>query len=131
MDYHLEVTVAKALEKQPKTAEFLLKNLSMDRVVALLKSLLLDLLPEEEEAIQNLIAEIADLRSDRNEILHWSWRPGETEETAMSTSLRPFREFRYASKKASEIQEVADQMQNAAHALMQWQQLLHKRVHGS
>ena len=131
LEYHIEKTIAKALEKQPRTAEFLLKNLGGDRVATLLKPLLLDWIPDEEEAINNLTAEITDLRSDRNQLLHWTWHRGKTEEDAIAATARPFREFRYASKTAAEIQEVADLMQNASQALMKWQQLLHKRVHGS
>ena len=133
LDYHIETTVARALAKQPETAEFLLKSLDMNRIVTLLKTLLLDLIPEEKTAITNVIAEITEPRSDRNGILHWTWvGVGGTNETvAAAVSRRPFQEFRHAMRTAEEIQEIANLMQNASHALMEWQQLLHRRVHGT
>ena len=55
MEIHIEKTVAKGLLNQPKTAESLLKNLGSDRVVGVLKSILLDAAPEEKRRIDNLI----------------------------------------------------------------------------
>ena len=113
---------------QPKTAEFLLKNLGSDRVVGVLKSILLDVAPEEEPRITNLIKTIVDLRTERNKILHWTWSKGLEDDEAISASARPFREFHYSSKKARQIQQSADEMANVSHALMEWQQFLHKRL---
>jgi len=128
LENHIEKTIEKGLLKQPKMAEFLLKNLGADRVVRLLKAILLDAAPEEESQIDNLIRTINDLRTDRNEILHWTWGPGEKEGEALSATSRPFREFRYSYKTPDQIQKIADEMTGVSHALMEWQHPLHKQL---
>ena len=105
-----------------------MKNLGSDRVVKLLKAILLDTAPDETEQVENLIREIDDLRTQRNEILHRTWIPGLREGEAISASARPFREFRWAPKTPDQIQETADLMVNVVHALMVWQRLLHERT---
>jgi|ETNmetMinimDraft_13_1059891.scaffolds.fasta_scaffold17961_1 hypothetical protein len=65
MEIHIEKTVAKGLLNQPKTAESLLKNLGSDRVVGVLKSILLDAAPEEKRRIDHLIKTMA--LSDKRE----------------------------------------------------------------
>ncbi len=76
MEIHIEKTVAKGLLNQLKTTESLLKNLGSDRVVGVLKSILLDAAPEEKRRIDHLIKTIVDLRTKRNEILHWTLHSG-------------------------------------------------------
>lgn len=128
MEVHIEKTVEKGLLNQPKTAEFLLKNLGTDRVVGVLKAILLDTIPEEENQIENLIKTIQELRTERNEILHATWIPGLLEGVSVSASSRPFRKFRYSPMAPDDVQKIADEMQSVSHALMEWQECLHKRL---
>lgn len=124
MDVQIERTIAVALAKQPKTAEFLLKNLGADRVVGALKALLLDAQPEQEEPINRLIEKINDLRTERNETLHWTWIRGYEAGTAIAATNRPFREFRHAARSAEQVQNIADEMRTVVQALLIWQETL-------
>ena len=124
LENQIERTIEQALLSQPKTAEFMLKNLGMDRVVSLLGAILLDAAPDEGPQIGNLLATINDLRSERNEILHWSWIPGMGGDTPLNATARPFREFRYSERTAEQVQKIADEMQDVVHALLEWQSYL-------
>ena len=128
LDHHVERTIEVALPHQPKTAEFMLKNLGTDRVVRLLKAVLIDAAPDETPQIDNLIQTIIDLRAERNEILHWSLGRGIKPGTAVSANHRPFREFRYTVRSADQVQEIADEMLRTTRALIQWQSFLHARL---
>ena len=126
METQIEKTIVTALRSQPKTAEFLLKNFSMERIVGLLKALLLDAAPEEAPQIENLIKTIADLRSERNDFLHTFWTKGFADDTAIAASSRPFREFRFSELSAEQVQKTADEMRDVVHALLRWQEFLRK-----
>lgn len=128
MDVQIEKTIAAGLMQQPKTAEFVLKNLGADRIVSLLKAMLLDAFPEEAGQIDALIKTISELKADRNEILHWTWIPGQKPETSISATARPFREFRYNEISADQIQVIADDMLVVTRALLEWQDTLRKRL---
>ncbi|MCH9053813.1 MAG: hypothetical protein IIA72_22630 [Proteobacteria bacterium] len=127
MDVHIEKTIAAGLSQQPKTAEFMLKNLGTDRIVGLLKAMFLDTFPGKAEQIDALIKTILELKADRNGILHWTWIPGQRPETSISATARPFREFRYNELSADQVQEIADDMLAVTRALLEWQDALHER----
>jgi hypothetical protein len=121
LDHSIEVTLYLALLKSPRTAEFLLKNLSQDRIVDLLSAVLTDAVPKSATAIDALIAEIKNVRKERNEILHWLWGKSEGDlQTAVHTTFRPFREERTTSKTAADIQSVADRALEAVKQLIDW-----------
>lgn len=126
MEFQIERTIEVALQEQPKTAEFLLKNLGTDRVVNLLNAILLDAKPNEEAVIDKLIATIRDLRGERNQTLHSFWIKGFRDDTAIAASNRPFRKFRASEKTAEQVQKIADEMQAVVHALLEWQAYLRK-----
>ena len=127
MDVQIENTIAAGLRQQPKTAEFVLKNLGANRIVDLLKAILLDGFPDEADQIDALIKTILELKADRNGILHWTWIPGLSPETSISATARPFREFRYNEMDAGQIQVIADDLHAVTRALLQWQDALHER----
>lgn len=136
LDHHIEYAISLTLSEQPKIAEYLLKNLSPDRIVGLLRAVLLDTLPDHETQIESLVAEIRRVRSERNDLLHWIWGKAESEDTAIQAAARPFRERRIVKRKASEIQKIADDMLQLATTLAAWQtiitenqiQTLHERL---
>ena len=128
MDVQIEKTIVAGLRQQPKTAEYLLKNLGADRIVGLLETMLLDTFPEENDQIDALIKTIRELKVDRNGILHWTWIPGMKPETSISATARPFREFRYNELRADQIQAIADDMLAVTRALLQWQDALRQRL---
>ena len=124
LEIHIEKTIEVGLNNQPKIAEYLLKSLNTDRVTGLLKAMLLDAAPEEEQQIDNLIKTIAGIRTERNEILHWSWIPGLKPGESISATSRPFRKFRYVERSAEQVQKIADEAQTVIRALLQWQTFL-------
>ena len=128
MDVQIEKTIAAGLMRQPKTAKYLLKNLGADRIVGLLKAMLLDTFPEEADQIDALNKTILELKADRNGILHWTWIPGRKPGTSISATARPFREFRYNEMSAGQIQVIADDMFAVARGLIEWQDALRKRL---
>ena len=128
MDVQIEKTIAAGLRQQPKTAEYVLKNLGADRIVNLLKAMLLDTFPEEADQIDALVKTILELKADRNGILHWTWIPGLKPETSISATARPFREFRYNEMSADQIQVIADDMYEVSRGLIKWQDALRKRL---
>ena len=128
MDLHIEKTIAAGLRQQPKTAEFMLKNLGAVRVVGLLKVMLLDTFPEAADQIDALLKTILELKADRNGILHWTWIPGMKPGTSISATARPFREFRYNELSADQIQVIADDMYAVSRGLIEWQDVLRKRL---
>jgi hypothetical protein len=105
------------LARSPLTAEYLLKNLSADRLVQLLKCLLLDRFPDFEKDINDLLATITAKRQERNEVLHWLWGKADAPDTAVMTTIRPFRDERVKHKTARELRELAQEMLNAVVAL--------------
>ncbi|MCH8999509.1 MAG: hypothetical protein IID48_14780 [Proteobacteria bacterium] len=117
LDHHIEHAISCCLIDHPKTAEFALKNLSADRVVGLLKAVLLDMPPRNPEKIEDLISKIMKLRSERNELLHWLWGKSDEADKAAYSSIRPFREKQTKEKTAAEIQEIAEGMLACAVAL--------------
>ena len=127
MDVQIEKTIVAGLRQQPKTAEYLLKNLGADRIVGLLKTVLLDTFPKKKDPIDALNKTIRELKADRNEILHWTWIPGQKPETSISATARPFREFRYNEMSADQIQVIADDMLAVTRALLKWQDALRER----
>ncbi len=116
------------LKQQPKTAEYLLKNLGADRVVGLLKAMLFDTFPEKTDQIDALTKTILELKADRNGILHWTWIPGWAPGTSISATARPFREFRYNEMTADQIQVIAEDMPVVTRGLIKWQDALHQRL---
>ncbi len=124
LEYHIERTIHKALADKPETAEYLLKNTGSDRLVGLLKALLLDAFPEEVDQVERLISLIKSARKERNAVFHNTWITGATPETSISVSSRPFREFRHKEMKPEQVQEIADDLHQAARALLEWQEYL-------
>ncbi|MFH1805370.1 MAG: hypothetical protein ABID63_10835 [Pseudomonadota bacterium] len=124
LEYHIERTIHKTLSDKPKTAEYLLKNISSDRLVGLLKSLLVDIFPGEKPQIDRLISLIKAARKERNDVFHNTWITGATPETSINVSSRPFREFRHKEMKPEQVQQIADDLQQAGHALLEWQEHL-------
>lgn len=122
LEHHIEATVAAGLPAN--TAEFALKNFSMDRVVGLLENVLLDAHPENRRSIRDLVTQINELRSERNQILHWSWLPGSKPDTGLSQSARPFREVKHKEYHSSDVQHVADEMLRLCGNLQEWQRVL-------
>lgn len=122
LEHNIEETVAAALPAN--TAEFVLKNFSMDRVVGLLENALLDAYPKDRQSIKGLITKINELRNERNQILHWSWLPGSQPETGLSQSARPFREVQHKEYHSRDVQHVADEMLRICGNLQAWQHAL-------
>jgi hypothetical protein len=108
LDWHVERLTLVAFRRQPETAKFLLKNLGADRVVSLMKAVLLDAAPEHENLIVNLDSEINRLKSERNSIMHWIWGESDHSDTAIHLSARSFREHHQKTRTAQEIQRIAD-----------------------
>lgn len=127
LEYHIEHTIHLALYDQRTTAEYLLKSLAGDRLVGLLKALLLDAVPEEKQKVDNLIAEIRELKLDRNTILHWTSIRTEKPDEIIFASVRPFREFQCALRTAPDILAVSSRLESASRALMEWQSHLDRR----
>ncbi len=125
MEHHIEHAVNSAFRGEPETAEFLLKNLPTDRIVGLLKARLTDQYPNAKEEVSKLTAEIARLRTERNNILHWIWGKAEDPTMAVHASIRPFREDRMRYLTATDIQKIADDMLVVSRALVKWGDLLH------
>jgi hypothetical protein len=89
--------------------------------------MLIDAFPNNEPQIVALVKTISELKTDRNEILHWTWIPGLEPGTAIASTARPFREFRYSELCADQIQVIADDMLVVSKALMEWQSAFHQR----
>ena len=131
LEWQIEKTIESAFRPQPKAGEFLLKNLGTDRVVGLLKAILLDLHPDEATQIDNLIKTIADLRTERNELLHWTWAAGTEPGTHMSITHRPYREVQIKEWTIGQIHSTAQEMRDTGIALVHWRDLLHERFRKS
>ncbi|MDP2697598.1 hypothetical protein [Thalassospira sp.] len=127
LEQHIERTIHKALADKPKTAEYLLKNTGPDRLVGLLKSLLVDIFPDEKPQIDRLISLIKAARKERNEVFHNTWITGATPETSINVSSRPFREFRHKEMNSEQVQRTADDIHEAYAALLKWQKCLSRR----
>lgn len=128
LDYHIERVIELALRNQPRTAEFLLKNLGADRIVGVMINVLLDAFPEEEEALNNLKTHINCVRAERNEVIHWQWGHQAIDDKMLLHQSRPFREKKMKYVKVEDIQRVADEAYEAARALIRWQSLLGERL---
>ena len=126
LDHHIEIAIAHMLQKLPKTAAYLLKNLGQDRVVGLYHSLMLDHFPKNSDEIGTLVRLIKDLRSDRNEILHWIWGKTENEHIAKHVSFRPFRKQEEKLKTADNIAAIANAMLEITQIITLWQMILEK-----
>jgi hypothetical protein len=124
LEYHIERTIHKSLAGTPETAEYLLKNTGADRLVGLLKALLLDLFPDEKPQVDRLVSLIKSARKERNQIFHNTWITGATPETSINVSSRPFREFRHKEMKPEQVQQIADDLHEASRALLEWQEHL-------
>jgi len=126
MERQIEDTVEAALSRQPILCEFVLKNLSADRIVGLLKAALLDAAPGEAPQIENLIQLIFRLRTERNNILHRTWLTGLAPDTAIAASNRPFRQFQWSELNADQIRDTANEMGDTVGYLLKWQAFLRK-----
>lgn len=120
LEHMIEATIDTALLERPRTAEFILKTTSAERLVGLLEAVLLDLAPKKEADITKLIADIRRLRSERNDIMHWIWSGSDEPDTARHATMRPYRETKAKTKKANEIQTIADEMTAVIDVLGEW-----------
>jgi hypothetical protein len=128
MDWHIESLISATLRTHPRTAEFLLKNLGAERVVAAARAILKDAFVLDQTKIDELFAEIEELRTERNEVLHWIWGRTEQENIAMHLSARPFRKQQHKFKTAADIQTLADRAVTAIEALIWWENEISSRL---
>jgi hypothetical protein len=112
LDHLLELAINSALVDSQRTAKFLLANVSGERIVNLLRALLVDRFPEEEAAIEAMIARVGECRRERNELIHWIWKANDDPVEIRLLQMRPHREHRSKSRTADEIMSIADAMGN-------------------
>ncbi len=124
LDHHIELMVQIALLSHQNTAEFALRNLGADRVVGLLRATLLDLAPDQADIIEALVVEIARLRGERNEVMHWLWSKSDEDDKAIHGTLRPFRTPQKKTKTAKEVHAIAEGMVEVVKSLSDWHDLV-------
>lgn len=107
LDVHITVLIATLLEREVKTAKFLLSNLSSDRLVGLLNALLDDTFPREKNRVRVLIAQIRQLRNERNRMVHDIWQMSE-DGLIFHTPIHPFRERNRQIKSAKDVERIAE-----------------------
>jgi hypothetical protein len=115
LDTQIETTIAHIIagSVMERTSEFILKNMNGDKYVGLLNSLLIDLYLGDEEKqalIKKVFERVKDLRTQRNEILHWICGKSDDPTHSKHVSIRPHRETREKTLTAQEILAVAKEM---------------------
>jgi hypothetical protein len=123
LDAHIEMAIARVLEGKGfrNSAEHILKNMNGDRYVGLLRNMFIDCLPDRQQQIEDAFAQIAALRTERNEILHWLYGKSDDAALAISAHVRPYRERKERSKTAKQIQETANSLLELAVLISEWQ----------
>jgi hypothetical protein len=120
LDWMIEFCVnTQMMVSHGRAAEYLIKSLDTNRLVDLLRVLLLDNFPTQASEIEALIQEIKAARTERNEVLHWIWGPDPEDPTrARLGSQRVYREEKFKTKTAEELYALADRLMAAVHALV-------------
>lgn len=110
LDSHIELSIMKICTHAGlvESCKFILNNMNGDRYVGLLRALLRERLPKQRAEIDAGFTEITQLRTERNEILHWLYGKAEGPNKSLATYIRPFRERKEKSQTAGEIQAVAN-----------------------
>lgn len=109
MEHLLEHTINLGLFGQSKLAEFLLKNMSQDRIVGLLEAVLSDQL-QDSTGVAKLVGRIRKARDDRNEILHSIYGIADDPNLTSVATLRPYRTIKSQERSAGEFYAVAEEL---------------------
>jgi hypothetical protein len=118
LDHHIEQAISQALMDRCQTSRFLLSNVSPDRLVDLLRCLLVDVLPLEEVHIKSLFEKIKQARQSRNEIMHWLWAQTDDPNRITMARIRPHEATKTVKKTVAQIQSIADSMLDAVGGLI-------------
>jgi len=121
LEHMIELTIAIALHGRQRTAKLALRRMGQgDGLIDLLKAALGDRAPSEGDNIAALGAFIKDVRTRRNEILHWMWGTTDAPKIATQGTKRPFRESKSAERTADDIYKIARDADRAAKKLDEW-----------
>jgi hypothetical protein len=115
-------------------SEFLVKNISVDRLVDVLRLALVAELKNYASLIDRMFGRLKAARTERNRVLHWLHETTESPDIVRFTDKRAGREQNPKDYTAKDIQKIADTMQDSYDELVEWWNLYNwhheVRLHG-
>jgi hypothetical protein len=100
--------------------EFVLKNLSFDRLIELLRIMYEIRLPKHKDSITELFKAVKRSRGERNQIIHWMYEKTDASDTVQFRDRRPYRSSAPKRMSALDIQKVADDLHECTNSLIEW-----------
>jgi hypothetical protein len=120
LDQSIERFIYLWLGDPTEIAEFILKTLSFDRLIELLRIMYEIRLPKHTANIEELFKKIKKSRGERNQVLHWMYEKTDASDTVQFRDRRPFRSSEPKRMSALDIQKVAGELHACLNGLTEW-----------
>lgn len=120
LEHSIEIGVSALFGTQRATAKAILTESHSNKLVGLLRTLLLDIFRFETDGIEPMINRVHKARRRRNDVMHYVWGRADERGKALAVQVRPFREPKDLAMTAAEIGEVADELLAASIEVMEW-----------